>query len=91
MRSQAGPAETPDRTELLTEIGEVTALSAEWRPLAERRGNAFVTPEWFLAWLRHLGHGWEPHVAVVRTPRGTLRGLLPLGSSKSPGGGALGV
>ena len=91
MRSQAGSAETPDRTELLTEIGEVTALSAEWRPLAERRGNAFLTPEWFLAWLRHLGHGWEPHVAVVRTPRGTLRGLLPLVSSKSNGGGELRV
>lgn len=85
MRGQADPVQTVDRTELVTEIGEVTALSAEWRELAERRGNAFLTPEWFLAWLRHFGQDWEPHVAVVRTPGGTLRGLLPLLSSKSKG------
>jgi CelD/BcsL family acetyltransferase involved in cellulose biosynthesis len=91
MRSQAGPVETLDRTELVTEIGEVTTLAAEWRDLAERRGNAFLTPDWFLAWLRHFGQAWEPHMAVVRTPRGTLRGLLPLVSSKSNGRGELRV
>jgi CelD/BcsL family acetyltransferase involved in cellulose biosynthesis len=74
-----------DRTELLTEVGEVEALAGEWRSLAERRGNAFVTPEWFLGWLRHCGRGWEPHVAVVRAADGALRGLLPLVSSKSGG------
>jgi CelD/BcsL family acetyltransferase involved in cellulose biosynthesis len=85
MSSQAAPAVARDRIELVTELGKVTALAPEWRALAERRGNAFLTPEWFLAWLRHCGQGWEPHVAVVRTPRGTLRGLLPLVSSKSNG------
>jgi len=85
MRGQADSVESLDRTEVVTEIGEVTALAAEWRALAERRGNAFLTPEWFLAWLHHFGQGWEPHVAVVRTPRGTLRGLIPLVSSKTNG------
>lgn len=75
----------PDRIELVTEISEVEALAEEWRPLAERRGNAFVTPEWFLAWLGRCGQGWEPRVAVVRTAEGELRGLLPLVSSKSGG------
>jgi CelD/BcsL family acetyltransferase involved in cellulose biosynthesis len=75
----------PDRTQIVTEIGEVKALASEWRPLAERRGNAFVTPEWFLAWLRHCGQGWEPRVAVVRAPQGTLRGILPLVSSIKSG------
>jgi CelD/BcsL family acetyltransferase involved in cellulose biosynthesis len=89
MRSQAGTVET--HTELVTDIGEVTALSPEWRELAERRGNAFLTPEWFLAWLRHFGEDWEPHVAVVRTGNRTLRGLLPLVSSKSNGRGELRV
>lgn len=79
----------PDRIQLVTEISEVKALADEWRPLAERRGNAFVTPEWFLAWLRQCGQGWEPRVAVVRTSQGTLRGLLPLLSSKSGGRRAL--
>lgn len=75
----------PDRTELLTEVSEVEALADEWRALAERRGNPFVTPEWFLAWLRHCGRGWGPRVAVVRTADGTLRGLLPLVSFKGNG------
>ncbi len=75
----------PDRIQLVTEISEVKALAGEWRPLAERRGNAFVTPEWFLAWLRHCGQDWEPRVAVVRTFHGRLRGLLPLLSSRSSG------
>src|SRR3954454_4117312 len=85
MRRQVGPVDDLDQIEVVTEIGEVTALAAEWRALAERRGNAFLTPEWFLGWLRHCGSGWQPHVAVVRTPRGTLRGLLPLVSSTSNG------
>jgi CelD/BcsL family acetyltransferase involved in cellulose biosynthesis len=85
MITQAGPVDDLDRIELATDIGEITALAAEWRVLAERRGNAFLTPEWFLAWLRHCGRGWEPYVAVARTPRGTLRGLLPLVSSKNHG------
>jgi CelD/BcsL family acetyltransferase involved in cellulose biosynthesis len=85
MRSRAGPSGVRDRVELATEIGDVAALAPEWRALAERRGNAFLTPEWFLAWLRHCGRGWQPHVAVVRTPGGRLRGLLPLVSSKSNG------
>jgi hypothetical protein len=63
---------------LVTRTGEVEAIADEWRPLAERRGNPFVTPEWFLAWLRTYAAGWEPRVAVVRTVDGTLRGLVPL-------------
>jgi CelD/BcsL family acetyltransferase involved in cellulose biosynthesis len=73
----------PDRIQLVSEISEVKALADEWRPLAEQRGNAFVTPEWFLAWLGSCGQDWEPRVAVVRTAEGPLRGLLPLVSSKS--------
>jgi CelD/BcsL family acetyltransferase involved in cellulose biosynthesis len=74
-----------DRTQLITEISEVEALADEWRPLAERRGNAFVTPEWLLAWLRQCGRGWEPRVAVVRTAEGSLQGLLPLVTSGDRG------
>jgi CelD/BcsL family acetyltransferase involved in cellulose biosynthesis len=79
--------EDPDRIQLVTEITAVEALADEWRPLAERRGNAFLTPEWFLAWLARGGAGWEPRVAVVRTAEGALRGLLPLVSTKRRSGG----
>jgi CelD/BcsL family acetyltransferase involved in cellulose biosynthesis len=85
MSTRADSLDDAGRIQLVTEISEVTALAADWRALAERRGNAFLTPEWFLAWLRHSGRGWNPHVVVARTRRGTLRGLLPLVSSKSNG------
>src|SRR4051794_18097305 len=78
-----------DRIQLVTDLGEVKALADEWRQLAERRGNAFVTPEWFLAWLRRLGRDWEPCVAVVRAPDGALRGVLPLVGSGRNGPRAL--
>jgi CelD/BcsL family acetyltransferase involved in cellulose biosynthesis len=69
--------------ELVTTVGDVMALADEWRPLAETRGNAFITPEWFLAWLRHYGEGWRPHVTIVRSADGALRGVVPLIASAS--------
>jgi CelD/BcsL family acetyltransferase involved in cellulose biosynthesis len=78
-----------DRTELVAAITEVEALADEWRPLAERRANVFMTPEWFLSWLRQCGRGWEPRVVVVRTAEGSLRGLLPLVTSGNRGRGTL--
>ncbi|HEY7267378.1 MAG TPA: GNAT family N-acetyltransferase [Solirubrobacterales bacterium] len=91
MIRQAAPAGLPDLLDLATDPGEVTALAPEWRALAERRGSAFLTPEWFLAWLRHCGRDWEPHVAVARTPGGIVRGILPLVSAKRNGGPELRV
>jgi CelD/BcsL family acetyltransferase involved in cellulose biosynthesis len=75
----------PDQAQLVTEMSALEALADEWRSLAERRGNAFLTPEWFFAWLGRCGESWEPRVAVVRTAGGALRGLLPLVSSKNGG------
>jgi CelD/BcsL family acetyltransferase involved in cellulose biosynthesis len=64
--------------ELVTRTDGLDALADEWRRLAVRRGNPFITPEWFQAWLRAYGPGWAPHVAVVRSPDGGLQGLVPL-------------
>src|SRR3954447_3199715 len=91
MPSAAQSMDGTDLIQLVTDLGEVKALADEWRALAERRGNAFVTPEWFLAWLRHCGGGCEPHLAVVRASDGTLRGLLPLVGSNGSGRRALRV
>jgi CelD/BcsL family acetyltransferase involved in cellulose biosynthesis len=57
---------------------ESDPVESEWRALAERRGNAFLTPEWFRAWLRVYGDDVEPFVPLVRGEGGSLRGLLPM-------------
>jgi CelD/BcsL family acetyltransferase involved in cellulose biosynthesis len=58
-------------------------LEPEWRRLAERRGNAFLTPEWFRCWFEHYGDGATPFVPVLRGADGALRGLLPLALPRS--------
>jgi CelD/BcsL family acetyltransferase involved in cellulose biosynthesis len=62
---------------------ETDPVESEWRELAERRGNAFLTPEWFRAWLRAYGDDVEPFVPLIRAGDGSLRGLLPLALSRS--------
>jgi CelD/BcsL family acetyltransferase involved in cellulose biosynthesis len=64
--------------ELVREPGQLRALESEWRDLAVSRGNAFISPEWFLVWHRHYGSEHEPLVGVVRGSEGELQGLLPL-------------
>lgn len=63
--------------ELIDDEPGLAGVIPDWRRLAEARGNAFLTPEWFLASLRCGGDGWRPLVAVVRDEGGGLRGLLP--------------
>jgi CelD/BcsL family acetyltransferase involved in cellulose biosynthesis len=65
-------------TRVLTDAGDAAALEPAWRTLAERRGNAFVTPEWFRASLR--GGGATPYVVAV-LERGEPLGLLPLAAA----------
>jgi CelD/BcsL family acetyltransferase involved in cellulose biosynthesis len=67
---------------LVTDLAEIEGLASEWRVLAEQRGNPFVTPDWFVAWLKAYGPQYEPHVAVVRNPDGRLRGVVPLVASR---------
>lgn len=63
---------------LVRTADELTAFTADWRELAECLGNAFVSPEWFLAWHRHYGQVDAPYVVVVRDATGALRGVVPL-------------
>ena len=58
-------------------------LEGEWRALAESRGNAFLTPEWFFSWHRHYGDRAEPAVTALRDRDGRLSGVLPLTISTS--------
>lgn len=65
-------------TEILTHPSQLQAIAPEWRELAAGRANAFVTPDWYLAWLHSYGGGAEPWVPVVRDEHEGLIGLMPL-------------
>jgi CelD/BcsL family acetyltransferase involved in cellulose biosynthesis len=76
---------------------DLGAVEEDWRMLAEQRGNAFVTPEWYGAWMRHYGRDVDPAIVVVHRQDGRVRGLLPLVRARSGvlralrfGGGSLG-
>lgn len=64
--------------EVIRSADGLLGLEAEWRAFAETLGNAFVSPEWFLAWLRCNAGTDSPYVVVVRDRNGALRGVLPL-------------
>jgi CelD/BcsL family acetyltransferase involved in cellulose biosynthesis len=64
----------------LEELGDV---EEDWRRLAEARGNAFLTPEWFRCWFAQYGDGADPFVPVLMGENGSCKGLLPLALPKS--------
>src|SRR5439155_11033530 len=59
-----------------------------WRSLAVAGGNAFVTPEWYLAALQVLDGDAKPAVAVARGQSGEVQALLPLVRRRSTSGPA---
>jgi CelD/BcsL family acetyltransferase involved in cellulose biosynthesis len=63
---------------VVAELGDLQEIEGDWRRLAESRGNAFLTPEWFRCWFEHYGDGGSPFIPVVRDAGGRLKGLLPL-------------
>jgi CelD/BcsL family acetyltransferase involved in cellulose biosynthesis len=67
----------------VADLDQLGPLESEWRDLAVGRGNGFLTPEWFGAWVRHYGAGQVPFVPVLRGQDGALRGLLPLALPRS--------
>jgi CelD/BcsL family acetyltransferase involved in cellulose biosynthesis len=67
------------RVEVVTELSALAAVEADWRRIAESRGNAFITPEWFFAWYEHYGEAVVPCVPMKKSADGRrLQGLLPL-------------
>jgi CelD/BcsL family acetyltransferase involved in cellulose biosynthesis len=85
-RPMARPATREARSgtaEVITDPSRLGEIEADWRSLAERRGNAFLTPEWYLAWLRSYGADADPAVIAVRAPAGDLRGIMPLARDRA--------
>ncbi|MEK6326237.1 MAG: GNAT family N-acetyltransferase [Actinomycetota bacterium] len=72
-----------ETTEVITDPDRLGEIEGDWRSLAERRGNAFLTPEWYYAWLRNYGEHADPAVIAVRAPGGDLRGVMPLVQERS--------
>jgi CelD/BcsL family acetyltransferase involved in cellulose biosynthesis len=68
----------PERTVVITDLAELRSYETEWRELAERRGNAFLTPEWFWSWMDSYRESVEPAVAATHRADGSLLGLMPL-------------
>jgi CelD/BcsL family acetyltransferase involved in cellulose biosynthesis len=66
------------RMDIITDRAALRSYESEWRELADRRGNAFITPEWFWAWLDSYGESTELAVLAARRPDGSLLGLMPL-------------
>jgi CelD/BcsL family acetyltransferase involved in cellulose biosynthesis len=68
---------------VVTELSELPEIEGDWRRLAESRGNAFLTPEWFRCWFEHYGEEGSPFIPIVRDAGGGLKGLLPLVLARS--------
>jgi CelD/BcsL family acetyltransferase involved in cellulose biosynthesis len=73
----AGPP-LPMKSELISDATEIGAIEDDWRALAELRGNAFLTPEWFWCWTDSHPESISPLVIAVRRDGGELAGVLPL-------------
>ena len=69
--------------ELIDREDALAPVIDSWRSLAAARGNAFVTPEWYLAALRTLHAGSAPAVVVARDAGGAVLGLLPFVDSRT--------
>lgn len=63
--------------QLITDPAAIVEVEDTWRALAELRGNAFLTPEWFRAWAQNRPSETSPVIAVARHLDGRLAGVLP--------------
>lgn len=63
---------------VLTTAADLADVEDAWAALAEARGNPFVSPAWFSAWLRTCGSDDRAFVPTLRERDGRLVGLLPL-------------
>lgn len=64
--------------ELIRSLDELKPFEDDWRALAERRSNAFITPEWFHSWWEFAGGYSSPLISIVRRPDGSVAGVMPL-------------
>ncbi len=63
--------------EVIEETAAILAREEPWRSLAEESGNAFVTPEWYRAYVEVYGDSATPMVGIAHSADGAVGGLLP--------------
>lgn len=63
---------------LISDLEAIAEIEDQWRALAERRGNAFLAPEWYRTWWAHRSGSITPLVVAVRRDDGALAGVMPL-------------
>ena len=68
---------------MVTEPDQLVEIEEGWRQLAERRSNAFVTPEWVRAWWQHQGQKTSSLLIAALRHDGELVGVMPLALDKS--------
>ena len=68
---------------MITDTGDLGALEDDWRELAVAQANAFITPEWFVAWRDTLAERQLPFVLEVRHDSGQLAGVMPLAQDRA--------
>ncbi|MBV9108691.1 MAG: GNAT family N-acetyltransferase [Gemmatimonadetes bacterium] len=76
-RAATPPRASPLTVEEITSAPALVALRGEWQALWDRspRATPFVSPDWLLAWWRHLGGG--PLRTLAIRDGGRLAGLMP--------------
>lgn len=62
----------------VVQLPPLAQLRDRWRPLAEARGNPFLTWEWASAWWEHFGAGREQLILGCENEDGDLVGIAPL-------------
>jgi CelD/BcsL family acetyltransferase involved in cellulose biosynthesis len=67
----------------IDDLEGLAEVEGDWRRLAEARGNAFLTPEWFQCWFAEYGYGADPFVAALMGEDATCTGLIPFALPKS--------
>ena len=78
VRNQPSPPDAEGLRARTISGSEIDQYRAGWEQLAQRRANAFLTPQWYETWLRHYGGAAEAALTVVCDPAGELVGLMPL-------------
>lgn len=68
---------TQDTTTVFTDLAALSELEPDWRALAERRGNPFLTPEWVRCWFEHYREQATPLIIVVGSDGQAVKGVLP--------------
>lgn len=66
------------KAELITDLDALATVEEGWRRLAVQRGNAFLSPDWYRAWVRADGRQHTPAVVATRDQTGEISGVVPL-------------